>query len=776
MVQLMGMRRVHLYIRGLVQGVGFRPYVYSLATSKGLCGFVSNLADAGVEVVVEGDETALREFLEELPKKRPSVSRIDEMEVEWGAPSYAFSSFEISDSQERRISVRSVIPVDLGICDLCVTEITGNTRYGGYPFTSCAQCGPRFTMIRKLPYDRVNTSMDVFPFCPECLREYLDPKNRRYDAQGFACPLCGPKLTLLDASGEAVESKDPIISAARLLSEGSIIAVKGLGGFHLAVNALDESSVSELRKRRRRPNQPFAIMSPSIEEITRFAEVSEGEAQLLLSPARPIVVLKKSDNCNLADSVAPGLNSIGVMLPYTGIHLLLLRAFRREALVMTSANYPSKPMMIDERSALSELKGVADYYLVHNREIVNRCDDSVIKSIGGDRVFLRKSRGYSPSYLRAGWSVGDKYILGLGGELNNNASLFVKDQIITTQHIGDVDELETLDFMKNAIKFIEKTYDFRKPDVIACDMNPAFLTRRYAEELSAELGSPLVRVQHHHAHAAALMAENGIGLDGEVVSIVIDGTGYGLDGNSWGGEILVAGYRDFKRAAHLEPHPMPGGDACAYYPARMLASFLSSKLSDSDVEKLLEKDATKYFKHGIEELKLVLKQCKETRSLKTTSLGRLLDALAVALDVCWLRTYEGEPPMRLESLALRGGPSEIKLELEYRKENGMYIFDTSSFVNAVFDLKNSYDRKDMAFAIHKSIGDAFAEVACLLAEECGVQTIGLTGGAAVNTLINHSIKEKIIKNNKKLIVHINYPCGDGCVSLGQSVVASSRIL
>lgn len=772
----MGVRRAHLYIRGSVQGVGFRPFIYSLATSKGLCGFVSNLADAGVEVVVEGDESALKEFIEDIPKKKPSVSRIDEIEITWSEPSYDFSGFRISESQERIISVRSVIPVDLGICDLCITEIIGESRYSGYPFTSCAQCGPRFTMIRKLPYDRVNTSMGAFPFCPECLREYLDPKDRRYDAQGFACPQCGPKLTLLDASGKKVESKDPICSAAELLLEGSIVAIKGIGGFHLAVNALDESSVSELRRRRRRPKQPFAIMSLSIEKIKHFAEVGAADAQLLLSPARPIVLMKKSDAYNLADSVAPGLNFIGVMLPYTGIHLLLLRAFQKEALVMTSANYPGRPMIIDEKTALTELNGVADYFLIHNREIVNRCDDSVIKSLGADSVFLRKSRGYSPSYLRVGWSVGNKYILGLGGELNNNASLFVKDQIITTQHIGDVDELETLDFMKNAITFIEKTYDLKKPDVIACDMNPAFLTRRYAEELSEEVGSSLIHVQHHHAHAAALMAENGIGLDERILAIVIDGAGYGLDGNSWGGEIIVAGYSDFTRVAHLEPHAMPGGDMCAYYPARMLASILSSTMSNSDVEKLLENNANKYFKHGIEELRIVLKQCKEPGALKTTSLGRLLDALSVALDVCWLRTYEGEPPMRLESLALSGNPGEIELMLEYVRENGVYVFKTGKLVNEIFDIKNRFSNKDIAFALHKCIGNSLAEVACLLAEQYDIETIGLTGGAAANILIYNSIKSKVLKNNKKFINHKNYPCGDGCVSLGQSLVASSRIL
>lgn len=772
----MGIRRARLYIRGSVQGVGFRPFIYGLAVSRGLCGFVSNLADAGVEVVVEGDESTLKEFIDDIPKKKPPVSRIDEIEVNWDAPSCVFSGFKISESQERIISVRSVMPVDLGICDLCVTEIVGESRYSGYPFTSCAQCGPRFTMIRKLPYDRANTSMDAFPFCPECLREYLDPENRRYNAQGFACPQCGPKLTLLDASGKEVESKDPIRSAAELLLEGSIVAIKGIGGFHLAVNALDESSVSELRRRRRRPNQPFATMSPSIEKIKCFAELGEGDAQLLLSPTRPIVILKKSDMYNLADSVAPGLNFIGVMLPYTGIHLLLLRAFQREALVMTSANYPGKPMIIDEKTALAELNGVTDYFLVHNREIVNRCDDSVIKSFGDDRVFLRKSRGYSPSYLRVGWSVGDKYVLGLGGELNNNASLFVKDQIITTQHIGDVDELETLDFMKNTIKFIEKTYDLKKPDIISCDMNPAFLTRRYAEELSEELGSSIIPVQHHHAHTAALMAEHGIGLGEHIVAIVIDGAGYGLDGNSWGGEIFIAGYSDFSRVAHLEPHAMPGGDLCAYYPARMLASILSSTMSNSEVEKLLESNANKYFKHGIEELRLVLKQCKELGALKTTSLGRFLDALSVALDVCWLRTYEGEPPMRLESLALSGNPGEIELELEYRRENGIYIFKTGKLMNYIFDIKKHFKNKDIAFALHKCIGDSLAEVACLLAEQYGVETIGLTGGAAANSLIYDSIKSKIIKNNKKFINHKNYPCGDGCISLGQSLVASSRIL
>lgn len=772
----MSIRRAHIFVRGFVQGVGFRPFVYGLANAYGLKGYVSNLADAGVEIVVEGEEKNLAHFVEDLSSKKPQISRIDEIEVRWEAPKNDFSDFSISKSQEAKFSVRSVIPVDLGICDACITEIRGQTRFHGYPFTSCAQCGPRFTMIYRLPYDRANTSMVVFPFCEECQREYLDPHDRRYDVQGFACPKCGPHVTLLDSRGNVLPTEDPIAQAASLLTEGAIFAIKGIGGFHLSVDASNNDAVIRLRKNRRRPAQPFAVMSHSVNRIREYANVGKEEEMLLASPQRPIVVLRKSENCNLAESVAPGLDSVGVMLPYTGLHWLLLESFKNPALVMTSANFPGKPIIKDEEVAFRELGGVVDYYLIHDRKIVNRCDDSVIKVLGSDKIFLRKSRGFAPSYLTVGWNIGDKYILGLGSELNNCASLFVQNQIITTQHIGDTQDLETLDYMVHAIKFIEETYGLNAPEVVACDMNPSFLTSRRAHELSDALGSRLVAVQHHHAHAAAVMAENSVEKEQKTISIIIDGAGYGLDGSSWGGEIFLAGYSDFERLAYLHPQPMPGGDLCAYYPARMLAAILSTIMPESEIEKLFEKNASKYFRHGIEELKIVLEQSREKRVMKTSSLGRLLDALAVSLDLCWLRTYEGEPPMRLESLANHGRPGLVDLELEYKEEGNKIIFDTSNFVLSVIEKKNSFASKDVAYAIHKAISEAFSEAALMLAERFGQTVVGLTGGAAANFLIHNFIKEKIIENKMKFIYNKHYPCGDGCVSLGQVIVASTTLM
>ncbi|MDI9643779.1 MAG: carbamoyltransferase HypF [Candidatus Verstraetearchaeota archaeon] len=774
MVRKMSIRRARLFIRGFVQGVGFRPFIFNLARSKGLRGYVSNLGDAGVEIVAEGEEAALDSFIREIPLKKPPVSRIDEIELNWEVPRNESGDFSISKSQESKLSVRSVIPVDLGICDCCITEMKSQTRFRCYPFTSCAHCGPRFTMIRKLPYDRVNTAMASFPFCPDCERDYLDPGSRRYDVQGFACPRCGPRLTLLDSQGNDMQLEDPIKEAARLLLEGSIIAVKGVGGFHLSVDATNESAVTELRRRRRRPNQPFAVMSSSIDQIRKYACVGDAEEKLLTDQARPILVLKKSKNYCLAESVSPGLDTVGVMLPYTGLHLLLLEYFKKEALVMTSANFPGKPITVDETEVRKELMGVVDFYLVHNREIINRCDDSVIKVLDGNPVFLRKSRGYSPSYLKPSWSVKNHQILALGGELNNNASLFVQDRIITTQHIGDVDDLETLDYMMNTIRFIQNVYDIKNPDLIVSDMHPAFLTTRRAKELSAELECDLAQVQHHHAHAAALMAENSFGVGSKIISIVIDGAGYGLDGNVWGGEIFLAGYSGFERLASLEYHPMPGGDLCTYYPARMLAAILSSFMSESEIEQYFEKNTSKYFKHGLDELHYVLKQSKESSTIKTSSLGRLLDALAVVLDICWLRTYEGEPPMRLEALASLGNPASVNLELKCRKINGKYVFDTSNFLCSILEHMSYNSCKDVALAIHKSIGTAFGELSCALADEFGCKEIGLSGGAAVNSILNFYIKDVISKNNKTFITHKKYPCGDGCISLGQAVVASTK--
>jgi len=764
-------KRAKIYVKGLVQGVGFRPFIYTIATKHGLKGYVLNLGDAGVEIVVEGEERDLIDFIKDIREKKPSVARIDDMDVLWETATGEFNEFTITKSDKRKFSVNSVIPTDLGICDLCITDIYRNGRWHHYPFTACAQCGPRFTILYNLPYDRENTSMFDFPLCASCRAEYENPSDRRYDAQGTTCSICGPRLYLVDSNGKSVEG-DPLQTAAKLLIEGYIVAIKGIGGFHIAVDATNEDSVRELRKRRRRPSQPFAVMSRSIEKVKRYAEVSSLDEELLKSHQKPIITLKKRPSYTLAESVSPGLDSIGVMLPYTGIHLLLLDFFDKDALVMTSGNYPGRPIVIDNIQALRELKNIVDFYLMHNRKIVNRCDDSVIKIVDGSPVFLRKSRGYAPSYLTVPLDVSPRAVISVGGEFNVTGSIFLQNRIITTQHIGDVSDLDTLDYLKNALSFILKIYEINSVSKVAHDLNPTFLTSRYAKEISTGYGAKTIPIQHHHAHMAALMAEHFIKNDTNIVCITIDGVGYGTDGMAWGGEILLGSYSSFQRVAHLQYQPMPGGDVCAYYPARFLASILSTVMNDSEIFQIFEKRYMKYLRFGENELSILLKQSKSPNIIYSSSMGRLLDAVAVMLDVCGYRTYEGEPPIRLESIAKLGKPSSISLRLPVEKEHGKYIINTSDFILSIIENIKNYKKQDLAYEIHRVLGETIGEVACQVCDEYGISLVGLSGGSAVNDLLVKYIKQTINKNNKKLIQHKILPPGDGCISVGQAIVAS----
>jgi len=764
--------RTHLFVRGLVQGVGFRPFVRNLAVSYGLKGYVLNLGDAGVEILLEGDDSRISSFIKDMLKKKPSVANVESVERKDEPHVGNFKDFTIEKSNDARLTVKSVIPVDLSICDACITDIYKAGRWKRYPFTSCAQCGPRFTMLDKLPYDRQNTSMTAFPLCPDCEREYLAPTDRRYDAQGIACSCCGPVISLVDKKGVSV-SGDPFITAAKLLSEGNIIAIKGIGGFHIAVDPFNELSLRELRRRRRRPTQPFAVMSRSLENVTKFAKLNSVERTLLSNVFKPIVILPLNASYRFAESVAPGLDSIGVMLPYTGIHLLLMDAFKKDALVMTSGNYPGKPINISNEKAVKDLNEIVDYYLLHNRNISNRCDDSVIKVIDATPLFLRRSRGYAPSYLKIPWDIGDDAIISSGGEFNVTGSIMVKDRVITTQHIGDMNELETLDYLRNSIKYILDTYNISKITRIAHDLNPAFQTTRMAKDLANSYGARTIPVQHHHAHFAALLAENQMPLDARVVGITIDGVGYGYDGGAWGGELFHGTYGKIERVAHLKSQPMPGGDLCAYYPARMLASILSNTMSDEDILKLYRYKYARYLRHGLNELEIILKQAKDPNTIKASSLGRILDSIAVALDVCHIRTYEGEPPMRLESIANLGTPDVLRLELKADFVNNQYVFDTSAFLFDILEKIKTNRVPDIAYACHKAIATALANVACELSDQYSTPYVGLTGGCAVNALLFNHIKKTVEHNNKRLLIHTTYPCGDGCISLGQSIVASA---
>jgi hydrogenase maturation protein HypF len=764
-------KRAHIFVRGLVQGVGFRPFIFTIATARRLKGYVLNLGDAGVEIFVEGGVEDIQSFIDDIQKKKPSVARIDAIELEWERISEKFNTFFIAESKEQHLSIRSVIPTDLSICDICITDIQKKSRWNNYPFTSCAQCGPRFTIIKRLPYDRNNTAMVDFPFCVYCQAEYDNPTDRRYDAQGITCPICGPKLNLLDNENTQI-THDPLCEAAKLLEEGYIIAVKGIGGFHIAIDATDEEAVNKLRTRRIRPFQPFAVMSLNITKVKKFAIVSKIEEELLTNIYHPIVTLQKSKHYSLANSVSPGLDTIGVMLPYTGLHLLLLNKFKKDALVMTSGNYPGKPIYISNIEAQKGLKNIVDYYLTHNRSIVNRCDDSVIKVVENESLFLRKSRGYAPSTLPMPWSVGSKGIISVGGEYNVTGSLFVEDRLVTTQHIGDTNELETLDYLKNSLNYIMAIYNKKEFSTVAHDLNPSFLTTRYAGELANYYQARTIPIQHHHAHMASLMADHSLPRESSIICIAIDGVGYGTDSMAWGGEILLGSYSQFERVGQLKYQPMPGGDACATYPARMLAAILSTTISCNEIYDLFENNYVKYLKQGLDELDTIFKQSKINNVLKTSSVGRLLDSIATLLNVCYLRTYEGEPPMRLETLAKKGKPGKVTLRITISQKNGKYILDTSEFMMSIVENLHRNKREDIAFEVHRVLGEALGKLACRVCDESCIHEIGLTGGSAVNSLLFKYIKDEIVKNNKKFLCHKNIPCGDEGTSTGQATVAS----
>ena len=765
--------RATIYVTGLVQGVGFRPFVYRLATLMNLKGYVINLGDAGVEIVVEGSVDAIKKFVEKLKLEKPGPARIDNILIEWLDYRGDFKDFQIMPSDDRVRQSGSSIPPDIAICNDCVKDLmSDDPRWSNYPFTCCAICGPRFTMIVDLPYDRERTSMIKFPMCEFCRRDYEDPANRRYHAEGICCQLCGPKNELLDRSGVKVPCKDPIEEAAKLIKEGLIVAVKGIGGFHIACLATDDDVVLKLRKRRRRPQQPFAVMSPSIEHVESFAYVNEVERELLTSKERPIVVLKSKPNSPISPWVSPGLDSVGVMLPYTGIHLLLSAQVNEPAIIMTSGNYPGEPMAITVDDALKRLSGVVDYFLTHNRDIMNRCDDSVIRVSSGKPTFLRRSRGYAPSpVVFSGIEDKEGCVIALGGNLNATISFLVGNKCYVSQHIGDLDNLDSLDFLARTYRFFEKALKVRKVDVIACDLNRAFTSTKFAEELSKELGVPLIRVQHHYAHVASLMAEAGLGPDNEAIVIAMDGVGLGDDGTAWGGEVLLTTYERYERVGCIKPYPLPGGDFCAYYPIRALAGLLSQAMSLEELEELLISRFSSAFKYGPREVPVVVKQLRSGLNVVlSSSTGRYLDAVSAMLGVCTYRSYEGEPAMKLEALA-RASNSNVAVAVPIAYNKGkVSVVDASQIALQLLTSMKDSSPSCIARAAHVAIAKGLAEIACSKALEEGVKFIGVSGGAAVNEILIETIEKEVSSHGLVLLRHRALPPGDGGLSAGQAVV------
>jgi hydrogenase maturation protein HypF len=752
--------RLKIRVTGIVQGVGFRPFIYRIAVRNGLNGYVRNKGDAGAEILLEGKEEAIKTFLKELKEQKPPLAQIHEVITTKLKGKKEYEKFTIYKSSKEAELAGSVIPPDIAICDECLKELRNpkDPRYE-YFFITCTDCGPRFTIIERLPYDRENTTMRDFPMCSFCRSEYNNPLNRRFHAQTVACPKCGPKAYLTTQKGELIEHKDPIREAGKLLSEGFIVAIKGYGGFHVASATTKDEPLIRLRRVKHRRQKPFAIMARSLETIKSFAEVSPKEAEFLNSYTRPIVLLNKSDNYYLSNLIAPGLHNVGVMLPYSGLHYMMFDKVDEPAFVMTSANPPNQPIVKNNEEALRMLGDTVDYFLFHDRRIAHRCDDSVIRLHGEKQVFIRRSRGYAPAPIMLRKKA-KRCALGLGGELNNTACILLGNKAFISQHIGDVENIETRGFLEDATTHLIHLTN-SKIETVACDLHPKFTTTKLAQDLAEEKGWQLVQVQHHYAHIAALMVEHDVK---EIVGICCDGYGYGTDGGAWGGEILLCNGESsgFKRIAHLEKQPLIGGDMAARYPLRVAAGMLYKKVNMESW--LLQNE--QHFPHGKSEVQIILHQLEKGRNMiETTSCGRVLDAVSAVLGICYERTYEGEPAMKLESAAIKGR-NVLKLK-PIIKSN---ILNTTEMLLEIFENKGKRSKADLAHSAHAYLAEGLATLAIEKALENSIKTIGFSGGAACNEILTWIMRKTVKAAGLRFFVHEAIPPGDGGLSFGQAVV------
>ena len=791
-------------VEGIVQGVGFRPFVYRIATELELTGYVRNLGNV-VEIIIQGSEDQLADFIYKLQNELPPIAKINNLETEELDDIEEYADFTIKESSDS-FSGTSVIPPDLAICDKCLEEINDpeNRRYN-YPFNACTDCGPRFTVIENVPYDRDKTTMDDFPLCEDCEVEYKNPLDRRYHAEASCCEVCGPSLELYENDNQnpvKIECEDPLIETAKLLDEGKIFAIKGIGGTHLVANVMLEDSVKLLRERLGRENQAFAVMSPNIETVKEYAIVSNAEEETLLSKERPIVILKKNESYNFAESVSPELHNIGVMLPYAPLHHLLFNHTDTPAYIMTSANVPGEPMMITNEEILKNLDTIADYYLIHNRRILNRCDDSVARFRNNELAFIRRSRGYTPEpydlkgkYNKLNPEFDNLNILALGPELDVTFTILKNSKAYVSQHIGNTNKYRTYEFLQEAIKHMMRITKTDSFDAIACDLHPQFFTTRLAKELAEEYDCPLIPVQHHHAHGISLLNDHFTeDKNNEMIIIAADGVGYGADGNSWGGEILYTNIKDFERTASLMPQKMPGGDLCTKYPVRMLASILSNpdseyekeKYSEEHLKELLNENYLDSFQHGAIEIKSLFRQMETNLNVGiNTSTGRVLDSVSTALHICDKRSYEGEASMKLESYAyeykeedtLEDFPIIIKDYIDEDNDNNKRrVLDTTAILRYVVDkMEEGEDLHKIAVAGQKAVSIGLAKLAVESAKEKGIKTIGATGGVFYNEAITSYIKEYIENEGFEFIQHVNSCPGDGSVSLGQAIIAGCNL-
>ncbi len=745
------MEAKEIRVRGIVQGVGFRPFVFRIAKKYELKGWALN-SSSSVIIHIEGESENIKKFLDSLRREKPAPAIIDDIYIE-NAKLEGFENFEIRESVEIKDEFQPVSP-DLATCDDCVRELFDpkDRRYL-YPFINCTNCGPRFTIIEDIPYDREKTTMKFFKMCEDCKREYTDPLNRRFHAQPNACPVCGPEVEYI--KGNIFGKKEWIEMVIDDLKNGLIVAIKGVGGFHLTCDALNENAVKRLRERKLRRDKPFAIMMKDIKMIEKYCFLNEKERELLESPKRPILLLRERKDSKIAKSVAPNQNYQGVMLPSTPIHHIILH-FYTNPLVMTSGNITEEPIAMENDEALNRLKGIADSFLLHNRGIYSRYDDSVARVIFSEEIILRRARGYAPFPVYLPFEVDE--ILACGAELKNTFCLIKKNYAFISQHIGDLENIETLESFLKTLELFKSLFRI-KPKIVAYDLHPRYLSTQYA--LSLE-GVKLVGVQHHHAHMASCMIENGY--TGKAIGVSFDGTGYGLDGNIWGGEFLLGDLRDFKRVGHLSHIPLAGGEETVRKPYRMALCYLLS--IDRELPSYLHRNFLEIVKdEEVEALESMIRTGFNT--VMTSSSGRLFDAVSAILGTREINTYEAQSAMELEMIADKKEegcyPTEIKENL---------VFDQLSIFSSVLEeIKKGIEREKISARFHNTIAHLILEGCKILRERTGLNKVALSGGVFQNLYLFRKVVSLLSENGFSVLYHKKVPTNDGGISLGQAIIA-----
>jgi hydrogenase maturation protein HypF len=744
-------------VAGVVQGVGFRPFVYRLARRFGVGGWVLNHAQ-GVTIEAEGAAVAMDNFLRTLKTETPLLARISAVREEI-IPALGEQDFEIRGSRggEER---KTFISPDTHVCDDCVREMfdPADRRYR-YPFINCTNCGPRYSIISDIPYDRPNTTMSSFEMCPECRREYEDSNDRRFHAQPIACPACGPQVELWDASGQPLSTAGPILETVAMLRRGEIVAVKGIGGFHLVCDATNAQAVAALRERKRREEKPFAVMAKDIASIRRFAEADADEEQALRSFRRPIVLLRKRVPEGLAAGVAPRNRCYGVMLPYTPIHHLLF-AEGFAALVMTSANLSDEPICIGNREAVERLRGIADAYLVHNRDIHARSDDSIVRVMGGLPRVLRRSRGYVP--LPVPLEREGRQVLAVGAELKGSICLAKGGSAFLSQYLGDLDNDLALAFLEEVAGHLKRVLEI-EPEVVARDMHPDYLSTRYAEGL----GLPTISAQHHHAHAAALMAEHRQA--GPVLGVVLDGTGYGPDGTIWGGEFLIADLKGYRRVGRLSPMPLPGGDAAVREPWRTAVGYLYSTFGDE----WRDLDIPFVRRMPMDKCGVIAQMVRDGINCPmTSSTGRLFDAISSILGVRDRNSYEGQAPMELEAAASEKEAGALPVRID--ETDGMLQMDVRSVIREVVaHIRDDHSPEAISARFHAGLSKGIVEMCRRIQERERFSHVGLSGGVFQNKLLFEGTLRMLRAEGFAILTHELVPPSDGCIPLGQAAIAGA---